>query len=234
MQYQPSLSHTEPTTRRPITSKNNYPTRTARHQLVMDAPVEEALPRADAHIARYHRLLALVQAERFFEPAGASVEAKEWLAWAHFVRWVLVGMTQSRSLMLLTLLPAFPLRIVLERRCCSPRFAAFAVHVPRRRSHHEPYRSRLQRGKRPSWTRCSLRSSGMGSAVRSRADRARRRSVTIPRPARIRCRTDLPRRLPRIAPYVQRTSYCFRCASRGGSVGVARDFATPSLLAVQY
>ena len=75
----------------------------------MDTPVEEALPRADAHIARYHRLLALVQAERFFEPAGASVEAKEWLAWAHFVRWVLVGMTQPRSSMLLTLLTAFPL-----------------------------------------------------------------------------------------------------------------------------
>ena len=105
----------------------------------MDAPVEEALPRADAHIARYHRLLALVQAERFFEPAGASVEAKEWLAWAHFVRWVLVGSTQPRSSMQLTLLTALPLRIVLDSRCCSPRFAVFAVHVPYRRSHHEPY-----------------------------------------------------------------------------------------------
>ena len=41
----------------------------------MDAPVEEALPRTDTHIACYHHLLALVQAERFFEPAGASVEA---------------------------------------------------------------------------------------------------------------------------------------------------------------
>ena len=75
----------------------------------MDAPVEEALPRADVHIARYHRLLALVQAEWFFELAGASVEAKEWLAWAHFVCWVLVGHIQPRSAMPLTLPAALPL-----------------------------------------------------------------------------------------------------------------------------
>ena len=105
----------------------------------MDAPVEEALPRADTHIARYHRLLALVQAERFFEPAGASVEAKEWLAWAHFVRWMLVGSAQPRSSMQLTLLAALPLRIILDGRCCLPQFAAFAVHVPDCRSDHEPH-----------------------------------------------------------------------------------------------
>ena len=70
-----------------------------------------------AHIARYHHLLALVQAERFFEPAGASVKAKEWLAWAHFVCWVLVGHTQPRSSMLLTLPVALPLRIVLNGHC---------------------------------------------------------------------------------------------------------------------
>ena len=62
--------------RRPITTEDNSSTRTVRHLLVMDVPVEEALPCANAHIARYHRLLALVQAERFFEPAGASVEAR--------------------------------------------------------------------------------------------------------------------------------------------------------------
>ena len=66
MQYQPSLSHIEPTTRRPITSKDNYSARTVQPLPDMDLPIEEALPRADAHIARYHRLLALVQAERFF------------------------------------------------------------------------------------------------------------------------------------------------------------------------
>ena len=60
----------------------------------MDPPVEEALPHVNAHIAQYHCLLALVQAERFFEPAGARVKATEWLAWAHFVRWVLVGYAQ--------------------------------------------------------------------------------------------------------------------------------------------
>ena len=75
----------------------------------MDPPVEEASSCADTHIAQYHRLLALVQAEQFFEPAGARVEATEWLAWAHFVCWVLVGYTQSRSSMLLTLLIALPL-----------------------------------------------------------------------------------------------------------------------------
>ena len=107
----------------------------------MDAPVKEALPRADAHIACYHCLLALVQAERFFEPAGASVEAKEWLAWAHFVRWVLVGSTQPRSLMQLMLLAALPLQIVLDGRCGSPQFAALAVHVPDHCGHHEPHRS---------------------------------------------------------------------------------------------
>ena len=53
--------------------------------LDMELPVEEALLRANAHIAQYHHLLALVQAERFFEPTGARVEATEWLAWAHFV-----------------------------------------------------------------------------------------------------------------------------------------------------
>ena len=109
----------------------------------MDPPFEEALPRADAHIARYQCLLALVQAERFFEPAGASVEAKEWLAWAHFVRWVLVGSTQPRSSMQLTLLAALPLQIILDGRCCSPRFAAFTAHVPNRRSHPEPHRPRF-------------------------------------------------------------------------------------------
>ena len=105
----------------------------------MDAPVEEALPRADVHITRYQRLLALVQAERFFKPAGARVEATEWLAWAHFVRWVLVGYAQPRSSMLLTLLVALPLRIVLDGHCDSPRFAALAVHVPGHRSHYEPH-----------------------------------------------------------------------------------------------
>ena len=109
----------------------------------MDAPVEEALPRADTHIARYHRLLALVQAERFFEPVGASVEAKEWLAWAHFVRWVLVGYVQPRSSMLLTLPVALPLRIVLDCRFDSSQLAALSIHVPNRRSHDEPHRSRL-------------------------------------------------------------------------------------------
>ena len=109
----------------------------------MDPPVKEALPRADAHIACYHRLLALVQAEWFFELAGASVEAKEWLAWAHFVCWILVGRAQPRSSMLLTLLVALSLRIVLDGRCGSSQFAALAVHVPDRCSHHEPHRSRF-------------------------------------------------------------------------------------------
>ena len=57
----------------------------------MDLPVKEASSHANAHIACYHRLLALVQAEWFFELAGARVEATKWLAWAHFVRWVLVS-----------------------------------------------------------------------------------------------------------------------------------------------
>ena len=106
----------------------------------MDPPVEEASSCADTHIAQYHRLLALVQAEQFFEPAGARVEAIEWLAWAHFVRWVLVGYALILKLTLLMLLTALPLRIVLDGRCCLPWFAAFAVHVPNCRSHHEPHR----------------------------------------------------------------------------------------------
>ena len=57
----------------------------------MDPPVKEASSHADSHIAHYHRLLALVQVEWFFKLAGARVEATKWLAWAHFVRWVLVG-----------------------------------------------------------------------------------------------------------------------------------------------
>ena len=103
---------------RPITLKNNYSTRTVRPLLDMDLPVKEALPRADAHIARYHHLLALVQAEQFFEPAGASVKAKEWLAWAHFVCWVLVGYTQPRSSMLLTLLAALPVELSIFSVIC--------------------------------------------------------------------------------------------------------------------
>ena len=86
-------------------------TRTVRPLLDMDLPIKEALPRADAHITCYHHLLALVQAEQFFEPAGASVKAKVWLAWAHFVCWVLVGYTQPRSSMLLTLLAALPVEL---------------------------------------------------------------------------------------------------------------------------
>lgn len=151
------------TTCRPITSKDNSSTRTVRYLFVMDAPVEEALPRANAHIARYHHLLALVQAERFFEPVGASVEAKEWLAWAHFVRWVLVGYVQPRSSMLLTLPVALPLRIVLDRCFGSSWLAALSIHVPDRRSHDEPHRSRLRGRKRYSWPRRSLRSSCPGT-----------------------------------------------------------------------
>ena len=136
----------------------------------MDPPVEEASLRADAHIACYHRLLALVQAERFFELAGANVEAKEWLAWAHFVRWVLVGYAQPRSSMLLTLLVALPLRIVLDGRCGSPWFAALTVHIPDGRGHYELHQSCFRRGTHPSWTRCSLRSFCLGYAVRSTAN----------------------------------------------------------------
>ena len=127
--------------RRPITSKDSYSTRTIQPLLDMDPPIEEALPRADAHITRYHHLLALVQAERFFEPAGASVEANEWLAWAHFVRWVLVGYAQPRSSMPLTLLVVLPLQIVLNGRCGLPQFAALTVHIPGRCSHYEPHQS---------------------------------------------------------------------------------------------
>ena len=57
----------------------------------MDSTVKEASSCADAHIAHYHHLLSLVQAEQFFELASAGVKATKWLAWAHFVRWVLVG-----------------------------------------------------------------------------------------------------------------------------------------------
>ena len=103
----------------------------------MDLPVKEASSRANTHIAHYHRLLALVQAEQFFKLAGARVKATEWLAWAHFVRWVLVGYTQPRSLMLLTLLTVLPLRIVFDGHCGSPWFTALAVHVPDSRRHNE-------------------------------------------------------------------------------------------------
>ena len=192
MQYQPSLSHSEPTTRRPITSKDDYSTQTVQPLLDMDPPIKEALPCADAHIAHYHHLLALVQTEQFFEPAGASVEAKEWLAWAHFVRWVLVGHVQPRSAMPLTLLAALPLQIVLDGRCCLSWFAALAVHVPDRRSHHEPHQSCFRRGKHSSWMRRSLHPSCLGPTVRSTTHQARCHPVAIPRPTQLRRQADLP------------------------------------------
>ena len=34
----------------------------------------------DAHIARFHRLLAIIQSERVLEPRGAGLQATEWLA----------------------------------------------------------------------------------------------------------------------------------------------------------
>ena len=109
----------------------------------MDLPLEEASSRADAHIAWYHRLLALVQAEHFFELAGARVEATEWLAWAHFIHWVLVGYAQCQNSMLLTLLIALPIRVVFDRHFDSPRFTVLSIHVPNRCSHDEPHRLRF-------------------------------------------------------------------------------------------
>ena len=102
----------------------------------MEPPVEEASLCANTHITHYHRLLALVQAEQFFKPAGARAEATEWLAWAHFVHWVLVGYAQSISSMLLMLLIVLPLQVIFDSRCYSPWFAALAIHV---HSHDEPH-----------------------------------------------------------------------------------------------
>ncbi|KAH9834052.1 uncharacterized protein C8Q71DRAFT_859723 [Rhodofomes roseus] len=52
-------------------------------------------PTAEAHIARYYRLIEVIKGEAAVEPRLLPVSRGEWLSWANCVRWMLRGLFES-------------------------------------------------------------------------------------------------------------------------------------------
>ncbi|TFY50757.1 hypothetical protein EVJ58_g10902 [Rhodofomes roseus] len=52
-------------------------------------------PTAEAHIARYYRLIEVIKGEAAVEPRLLPISRGEWLSWANCVRWMLRGLFES-------------------------------------------------------------------------------------------------------------------------------------------